>query len=99
MRFKTFGSLRTPLLDTCSTTNHFEDFYIESCAWFIFSHRYKFSDQWGMWGQGFYDDVESLTLKYNWVKAQPSGMGIGVFAINYPMGGDDMWQALATFSK
>ena len=43
--------------------------------------------------------VQSLTLKYNWVKAQAPGMGVGVFAINYPLGGDKMWQALQTFSS
>jgi hypothetical protein len=31
---------------------------------------YAFMDEWGMWGQGFYDDPQSLAIKYAWVKAQ-----------------------------
>jgi hypothetical protein len=37
-----------------------------------------------MSGQGFYDNVESITLKYKYLASVP-GLGVGLFALDYPL--------------
>ena len=46
----------------------------------------------GQWGLGTYDDAQSLGLKYEFAVQQ--GVGIGIWAINYPMGDEHEWNAL-----
>ena len=53
---------------------------------------YNFQDHWGQWGMGSYDDAESLGLKYDY--AVKRGVGIGIWAIDYPMGDEVEWTAL-----
>ena len=43
---------------------------------------------------GTYDDAPSLTLKYQF--AVQHGVGIGIWAIDYPFGDEAEWTALQT---
>jgi hypothetical protein len=42
---------------------------------------YSFLDEFGMAGQGFFDNAESLLLKYDFVASVP-GLGLGLFAVH-----------------
>ena len=46
----------------------------------------------GQWGVGTYDDDQSLGLKYEFAKK--NGVGIGIWAINYPFGDETEWLTL-----
>ena len=80
------------------------DFLFKSCSpggprWDEASQTpwFSFLDDWGLSGQGFYDDVRSLTLKYQYLRSVP-GLGLGVFALDYPLCDDRLWDTLGNFS-
>ena len=51
-----------------------------------------------MSGQGFYDNERSLALKYEYIASVP-GLGLGLFAVNYPLMDDRLWDNLGNFSR
>ena len=53
---------------------------------------YNWVDHWGQWGLGTYEDARSLGAKYEYAKSR--GVGIGIWAIDYPMGDEAEWQTL-----
>ena len=53
---------------------------------------YNWRDHWGQWGLGSYEDARSLGAKYEYAKRR--GVGIGIWAIDYPMGDEVEWQTL-----
>ena len=45
---------------------------------------YNWVGHWGQWGLGTYEDARSLGAKYEYAKSR--AVGIGIWAIDYPMG-------------
>jgi hypothetical protein len=58
---------------------------------------FSFLDNFGMAGQAFYDNVRRLALKYKFLRSV-DGIGVGLFAVNWPLCDDRMWQTLGNFS-
>ena len=50
-----------------------------------------------MAGQGFFDNIQSLILKYDYIASVPE-LGLGLFAINYPLMDESLWDTLGNFS-
>lgn len=53
---------------------------------------YNWVDHWGQWGLGSYENARSLGAKYKY--AVKRGVGIAIWAIDYPMGDAVEWQTL-----
>jgi len=47
----------------------------------------------GRWIQGYYDDIQSLGLKYDFVISEGLG-GVGIWQLEYGTGRDELWQLL-----
>lgn len=59
---------------------------------------YSFLDDFGMAGQGFFDNERSILLKYEYIASVPD-LGLGLFAIDYPLMDDRLWDNLGNFSR
>ena len=59
---------------------------------------YSFLDDFGMPAQGFFDNERSLTLKYKYIASIPD-LGLGLFALNYPLMDDRLWDNLGNFTR
>ena len=58
---------------------------------------YAYRKEWGGsvgWVQGFYDDEQSLALKYAFIRSVP-GAGVAIWAINWGFAAEPMWRTLA----
>ena len=58
---------------------------------------YAYRKEWGGsvgWVQGFYDDEQSLALKYEFIRSVP-GAGVAIWAINWGFATEPMWRTLA----
>lgn len=61
----------------------------------VFSDAYR--EDWGGsvgWVQGFYDDEQSMALKYEFIRSVP-GAGVAIWAINRGFATEPMWRTLA----
>ena len=58
---------------------------------------YAYRKEWGGsvgWVQGFYDDEQSLALKYDFIRSVPRA-GVAIWAINWGFATEPMWRTLA----
>ena len=65
---------------------------VEDSAWTVFSTKYC-ADAPETWKQVYYDDVETLGRKYDWVISQGLA-GIGIWALGYDNDLPEMWKLL-----
>lgn len=55
---------------------------------------YTYQDSMGQWYQGHYDDVESLSIKYDLVNSECLS-GIGIWTVNYGIDNPELWSLMA----
>ncbi|MBI2356912.1 hypothetical protein HYV12_02600 [Candidatus Dojkabacteria bacterium] len=83
---ETYGSIVDPEFDVYHNSNSIKWNNSEKATWYVYLYG-------GKWRHGYYDDPRSLGAKYDYVRSAKLG-GIGIWALGYDAGSNDLWNTL-----
>lgn len=85
---ETYRSITDPVYDAYHNDSTIRWNNSEKARWYVYQYS-------GNWRQGYYDDVDSLSAKYDFVRDRKLA-GIGIWALNYDRGRSELYNLIRT---